>query len=62
VRSGDVLQALIVFFGTSIGLSIRQFAAIAVGMAVLWLLIAWRLFREHKRQEKEYLESVPVTA
>ncbi len=61
VRSGDVLQAGIVFAGTSMGLSIRQFAAIAVGMCVLWLLIAWRLFREHKRQEQKYLEAVPVT-
>jgi AAA family ATP:ADP antiporter len=62
VRAGDVLQALIVFTGTSLGLSIRQFAAIAVVLCVVWLLIAWRLFAAHKRQEKEYLEAVPVAS
>jgi AAA family ATP:ADP antiporter len=56
VRSGDVLQALIVFTGTSLGLGIRQFASIAVALTVVWLLISWRLFLEHKKQEAIYLQ------
>jgi AAA family ATP:ADP antiporter len=61
VRSGDVLQALIVFTGTSMGLGIRQFAAIAVALSAVWLLIAWRLFAAHREKERVYAgDAVPA--
>lgn len=62
VRAGDVLQALIVLAGTSAGLGLRQFAAIAVALSVVWLVIAWRLFAAHRVKEKAYLEEAAVAA
>lgn len=62
VRAGDVVQALIVFAGTSLGLGIRQFAGIAVGLTVIWLWIAWKLFQQHKREEEIYLREEPAAA
>lgn len=55
VRAGDVLQAGIVFAGTSAGLGISQFAMICVAFTLVWLFIAWRLYLRHKEQEREYL-------
>ena len=46
VRMGDVLSALLVFVGTAfLGLHPRGFAAINVGLVVLWFLFAWRVGR-----------------
>jgi AAA family ATP:ADP antiporter len=62
VRAGDVLQAGVVFAGTSAGLGISQFAMICVGFTLVWLFIAWRLFLRHKEQEREYFETAPAAA
>jgi AAA family ATP:ADP antiporter len=62
VRAGDVLQAGVVFAGTSAGLAISQFAMICVGFTLVWLFIAWRLFLRHKEQEREYFATAPAAA
>ncbi len=62
VRTGDVLQAGVVFAGTSAGLGISQFAMICVAFTLIWLFIAWRLFLRHKEQEQEYFATAPTAA
>lgn len=49
-RVGDVLQALLVFGGTSIGLTVAGFAWINVSLTGAWLLIAALIAREHRRR------------
>lgn len=60
-RTGDMLQAGIVKLGTAIGLGIQGFAGLNVGFTVLWFLVVWMLFREHRRlsadAEHEELQS-----
>lgn len=50
VRCGDVIQAAIVFVGTSVGLLTQGFAAINVVLTLVWLWVAWRLKTEHRRR------------
>lgn len=50
VRSGDVLSALLVFVGTGVlALSTQQFALVNAGLVMLWLVLAYRIGREHRR-------------
>ncbi len=50
VRAGDVLVALTIFFGTTyFSLSLENFAAINVAMAVIWIILSFLTMREHKR-------------
>jgi ATP:ADP antiporter, AAA family len=50
MRLGDVLQAGIIFLGTSVHLSIRSFGLVSLSMTALWLFLASLLYREHKRR------------
>ncbi|MCC7342771.1 MAG: hypothetical protein IT170_16945 [Bryobacterales bacterium] len=63
-RAGDMLQAGVVKLGTTIGLSITGFASVNVGFTMVWLVVVWMLFREHKRlsQEAGLLEPTPDSA
>jgi AAA family ATP:ADP antiporter len=49
-RVGDVLQALLVFGGTTIGLSVAGFAWVNVFLTGVWLLIARLIAMEHRRR------------
>jgi AAA family ATP:ADP antiporter len=48
VRLGDVLQAAVVFLGTTVGLSIRGFAGISLVVTALWIWTAIAIYRRHK--------------
>jgi len=48
-RLGDVLQAVLVFAGTAVGLSIGGFAWINVVLTGVWLFAARQIAREHRR-------------
>jgi AAA family ATP:ADP antiporter len=48
-RAGDLLQAAVVFAGTSLALTLRHFAMLNVVFATLLLLIVVALYREHRR-------------
>ena len=45
VRMGDVLSAALVFAGTYLALTSREFAAVNAGLAVVALILAWRVGR-----------------
>ena len=48
-RLGDVVQAGIVRVGSSIGASVTAFAWLNVVLTVLWLIVAGRIAREHRK-------------
>jgi AAA family ATP:ADP antiporter len=48
VRLGDVTQAGIIFLGTRLHASLTVFAAITLTVTVLWTLVAFALYREHR--------------
>ena len=49
-RSGDMLSGAAVFVGTGLlGLGLRSFAVLNVGLAIGWLLLVARLAREHQK-------------
>jgi AAA family ATP:ADP antiporter len=50
VRGGDVLQAGIVFLGTSLGAGIAGFAWLNVALTVAWLFAAGRIYAEHRKR------------
>jgi AAA family ATP:ADP antiporter len=46
VRMGDVLSAMLVFFGTNIiQLEARTFAAVNAALVLIWLVLAWQVGR-----------------
>lgn len=51
VRTGDMLQAALVFAGTKMALGLQSFAGITMVLTVLWLTIAGLIFREHQALE-----------
>ena len=62
VRSGDMAQAGVVKLGTMAGLGIKGFAAVNLGMVLIWLVVAWLLFREHRKleQQQEPINQAPA--
>jgi len=62
MRTGDVLQAGVVFLGTAAGLGIPGFAAINLVLTMGWLGIAAALAREHKRRTEGDSLSIPAGA
>lgn len=56
-RTGDMLQAGVVKLGTTVGLGIKGFASVNVAFTVVWLVVVWMLYREHKRLGKEAEEA-----
>ncbi|MGE0703667.1 MAG: NTP/NDP exchange transporter [Vicinamibacterales bacterium] len=48
-RMGDLLQAVVVFFGTRAGWEVGQFAALNMAFVVIWLGIAVGIAHEHRK-------------
>ncbi len=48
-RTGDVLSAGLVFAGTQLALTTGNFAAVNLGLVVVWIAIAVAIAREHRR-------------
>jgi AAA family ATP:ADP antiporter len=51
VRIGAIMSTLLVFVGTRLGWATATFAAIDVGLAILWLGAAVLIGREHRKRE-----------
>jgi uncharacterized membrane protein len=49
VRTGDLLQAVIVFIGVQMALPIRGFALVNVVLVVVWIALAVGIAREHRK-------------
>lgn len=49
-RFGDVMQAVVVFSLTSLGVGASGFAWLNVGLTAAWLWVAGRIAREHRRR------------
>jgi AAA family ATP:ADP antiporter len=49
VRTGDLLQAVVVFIGVQLALTIRSFALVNLALIGVWLLIVVGIRREHRR-------------
>ena len=49
-RGGDVLQAGIVFVGSSIGIGIAGFSWLNVALTVVWIFAASRIYSEHRKR------------
>jgi AAA family ATP:ADP antiporter len=63
VRSGDVVQAGIVYVGSSVQLGLKGFATINVILTLVWLAMAWKISREYgRRTTQPQAPSVPVAA
>jgi ATP:ADP antiporter, AAA family len=54
VRLGDVLQAGIIFIGTSLHFGVQAFAGMTLAITLLWIFVAFRLYQEHKRKVPEF--------
>ncbi len=53
VRLGDVLQAGVIFIGTSLHFGVQAFAGMTLVITLLWLFVAFRLYQEHKHRAPE---------
>jgi AAA family ATP:ADP antiporter len=49
VRSGDLLQAVVVLIGTTLALGTQHYAMLNIGFIVLWILAAIGIAREHRK-------------
>ena len=58
MRLGDVLQAGVVYIGTSNGWSIKTFASINLFLVGIWFAVVFALCREYKRRTTEPSGSV----
>ncbi|WP_433964643.1 Npt1/Npt2 family nucleotide transporter [Tunturiibacter gelidiferens] len=54
VRLGDVLQAGVIFIGTSLHFGVQAFAGTTLVITLLWIFVALRLYHEHKRRVPEF--------
>jgi AAA family ATP:ADP antiporter len=48
VRAGDMMQALVVFIGTTLAFGIRSYALVNVVLVAVWLGLAVAIAREHR--------------
>lgn len=53
VRLGDMAPAGLVLLGTQLALTFQGFTRIVLAMVVVWLIVAWLLAREYRRQSAE---------
>jgi AAA family ATP:ADP antiporter len=61
-RFGDVLQAGIVYLGSSLGFAVSAFAALNIGFTIIWIVIAAALSREYrKRSQRTSIELAKVS-
>jgi AAA family ATP:ADP antiporter len=49
-RAGDLLQAVVVFVGLQLALSVRQFAVVNLVLVGVWLALVVGIAREHRRR------------
>jgi AAA family ATP:ADP antiporter len=49
-RIGDVLQAVVVFGGTALGVGAGGFSWLNVGLTAAWLAVATQIAKEHRRK------------
>ena len=49
LRTGDMLSAAVVFAGTTLAFSVRQYALTNVVVVLVWLAIAFAIAREHRK-------------
>jgi AAA family ATP:ADP antiporter len=54
VRFGDLCAAALVFGGTAVGLTIQGFAAVNIGLVLVWLVIAWRLLGRYQAADPHH--------
>jgi ATP:ADP antiporter, AAA family len=62
VRVGAIASALTVFWGTRAGWSLTTFAVLDVALAVLWIVVALAIAREHRRRGGEDAANVAHSA
>jgi AAA family ATP:ADP antiporter len=63
VRAGDLLQAALVFAGTTwLGLGVTGFAFVNLGLIGLWLLVAFLLLREYGAIMRSRVDSAAAGA
>jgi ATP:ADP antiporter, AAA family len=53
MRGGDILQAGIVFVGSSLRIGITGFSWLNVGLTLAWLFAGSRIYVEHRKLQKE---------
>ena len=51
VRFGDLIQAAVVFIGTSLAWTTKNFAVLNALFVLVWLFAAWQIYRLYRRQE-----------
>jgi AAA family ATP:ADP antiporter len=49
LRTGDMLSAAVVFAGTTLAFTVRNYALLNVVVVVVWLVIALAIAREHRK-------------
>jgi AAA family ATP:ADP antiporter len=49
LRTGDMLSAAVVFAGTTLAFTVRNYALLNVVVVVVWLVIAVAIAREHRK-------------
>ena len=52
-RTGDALQAVVVFIGTQLAFAIPAFALVNVAIVAIWLTVVGGIAKEHKRLTTE---------
>jgi AAA family ATP:ADP antiporter len=60
MRTGDVLQAGVVFLGTQLAFGITGFAAVNVALTIVWLAVALGIYRYHRRLTAATPVAVPA--
>jgi AAA family ATP:ADP antiporter len=60
VRLGDVLQAAVIFVGSTLHFNVRSFAAVSLVMTIVWIFVAVRLYQqpEHSNRNPEFRGSL----
>jgi AAA family ATP:ADP antiporter len=60
VRLGDVLQAAVIFVGSTLHFNVRSFAAVSLVMTIVWIFVAIRLYQqpEHSSRSPEFRGSL----
>jgi AAA family ATP:ADP antiporter len=59
-RTGDMLQAIVIFAGTQLAFTIRHFALLNIVFVMLWLCVVMLIYREHKKVSAQEPEAIPV--
>ncbi len=57
VRFGDLIQAAVVFIGTTLAWTTKHFAVLNACFVLVWLFVAWQIYKGYRRQEAEAAKS-----